>query len=294
MYIQQTSALALMVFVNAYTLAEAQICSTLLNSPRVSARQLYLATEREALLESDPTERNRPKSLRLSYIVPSHSYASGVVIVKTRHRIEGQPKNSDPTINLRRLEYKSSCRQAPAAAQKSEWSSDTEAERYINYHSKGWPDTTTEASRRLDHLHADLGHRPRRNLSEFNDRCAATSDWDIAPHFLFEDDLEARRVFSWTESISSRIGVASATTKSPSFAAPPAYTDYHKLATLVLPYQKRSSELSCISFSVPVPSKSLETHVVILDADDARWPRENVQITDPQRRWSLRWTHNPR
>jgi hypothetical protein len=266
-------------------------CNGLFRQNGISARQLYLSGQ--AVPDAGYFPRARRPRIDLAYIIPAHAYTSGVLIVKYRHRL-GSSQNARPTIALHRDSYKSPCVEK-RDRQLSEYNETSEAQRYVNYHKYKFPEARSVPEQaRLYNFHADIGNRPARDSAhrssflESDRRCASTDDNDIAAQFLFEVSQSARQErASGQEWLEARGALTVAAARSEAYAAPGAYSEYHNLTAWVLPYRKSAAQLSCMAFSVSVPGNATQTELMIIDADDARNPRD--YSTDPQRAWTFEW-----
>jgi len=261
-------------------------CNDILRTSNLEPRALYNLSSGSGFPNSTNTLQHA-SHLNLAYVIPGHPYNSGAVIIKFRHQVVTSKPDTNPKISLHRDRYKIPCVQKHDA-DVSEFAGDSDTQRYIAYHRYGLPDNRpSELS--LDRLHADIGNRPSRSWYESNQRCASTSDWDIAPQFLFEESYAERQSPGLISYFRYRVNSAYETAgDGNAYAAPPSYSSYRGLTVNVKPYRKPANSLSCISFGVDVPANATKTDVMIIDADDARYPRVNLLI-DPQRTWSFSW-----
>jgi hypothetical protein len=266
-------------------------CNGLFRQNGISARQLYLGGQ--AVPDAAFSPRTRRPRIDLAYIIPAHAYTSGVLIIKYKHRL-GSSLNARPTVALHRDSYKSPCVEK-RDRQISEYNETSEVQRYLNYHKYKFPEARSVPEQaRLYNFHADIGNRPARDPAhrssywESDGRCASTDDNDIAAQFLFEVSQSARQErASGQEWFEARAALTVAATRSEAYAAPGSYTEYHNLTAWVLPYRKSAGQLSCMAFSVSVPGNATQTELMIIDADDARNPRD--YSIDPQRTWTFEW-----
>jgi hypothetical protein len=265
-------------------------CNALLQKRDVAPRRLYrLGVE---LSEEVLNPIKRSTALNLSYIVPPHHFGSGVLIIKSRHRIlarENVPLTASPAISLKRDAYSATCANKRNFDGRP-WEDSAEVERYRNYHHLGFPDDG------LDRVHADLGDRPARSWFAYGDRCASTSDSNIRPQFLFEDGISDRQPIGFGEfvvaqgkkavqSVRSNTAIAG-TPYTPPDSLPQVYVQYRSLAVHVVPYRKTPDQVSCIPFSVgAIPGGVDQTDVLIIDADDV----ESGLMVDPQKIWRFQW-----
>lgn len=261
--------------------ASAQTCNGVWSVPGIGGRQLYL---QRSLVPQTGLELRRRPTLQFSYIVPGHLYTSGAVVVKAVHSITTNQPNANPSIAIRRESYKSPCKAGDILT--PERSDKIEAKRYRNFHRYRRPDQN------IGVLHADLGNRPANYWAASNDRCASTSDWDIAPHFLFEESLADRQPIGARDYVVGRFRTFG-NAVNPSAVAnellPDEYSKFHNHTVFVLPYRKSAQQMHCVSFEVAVPRNTAVSRIMIIDADDARWPRSNPEVDDPQRVWPIRW-----
>jgi hypothetical protein len=254
-----------------------------------SARSLFLSS-RTGYVPYNQTPATRASQLSLVYVTPSTSYTSGVVIIKLRHVVASVQSLSNPNIRLHRDSYRSPCsrkRGQPAVSEFGDGSdlprySDTQ--QYIAYHRYGRPNSN------IDRLHADIGNRPDRDWTDIlslNNRCASTSDWDIAPQFLFDENPTDRMPLPRSVLPGSHVSATYEATSLSAFAAPTAYSSYQGLEVQVVPYRRDANKSVCIRFPVDrIPGNASRTDVMILDADDARYP---TQLLEPQTTWSINW-----
>jgi hypothetical protein len=256
-------------------------CASLLRTDGVAPRQLY-ALPAGALLEQEKSLKRQ--SLSLAYIIPAHAYSSGVVILKVRHRVISTtpPPDANPKIAMSRTAYRTPCAGQPEAEMPG-FSYSPDVAQYRSYHLYSQPDA------QMDRVHAALGNRPKGWWGERDNRCVSTSSWDIRPQLLFEDNSE-RRVIGFGDYASNRVATALRSTNvSPTaVAAPVAYSDYRDLAVRIIPYRKAPDQPFCVNISVdPGPATASWTEVMIIDADDARYPRD--ALADPQKSWRFQW-----
>ncbi len=257
-------------------------CGSLLQTNGVAPRQLYVLPT-GALLEQEKILRRQ--SLSLAYIIPAHAYSSGVVILKVRHHVISSAPHpaANPTIAMSRIAYRTPCFGKPDV-EMPEFPYSPDVAQYRGYHLYNLPDA------QMDRVHADLGNRPKGWSGEGDNRCVSTSSWDIRPQLLFEDNISERRVIGVTEYFGNRFSTAfrSPNVNQTAVAAPSAYSDYRDLAVRIIPYRKAPDQLFCVNLSVgPVPTGTDWTDVMIIDADDARYPRD--PFVDPQRNWRFQW-----
>ena len=225
----------------------------------------------------------RARSISLGYIVPQTGYVTGVLIVKSRHKVVTSSRsNAANTISVERSGYTSPCSKGDVAA----YSHDVDVERYIDYHFYGLRDSEQNRLLNLEFAHADVGPRqiPRAWPLPPRARCLNTRYGTIRVQFLYSDD---RRVAYTLETLSRQYSLFSrAVGPSPAYAAPAAYREYDSLKTIVIPYVKRSAGArSCFAFKLPIPKDTVTTEVMIVDADQAF---ANSGI-DPQQSWTLSW-----
>lgn len=256
-------------------------CSSLVQTHGNSHRQLFLLPS-GAQFETGKSLKRQP--LSLAYIVPPHAYNSGVVILKVRHRVvTTAPPTPSQRILMSRSAYKTPCA-GKVNPDMLETSYSPDIAEYRNYHLYRMPGDE------IDRVHADLGNRPKGWAGDSDNRCVSTSSWDIRPQLLFEDSISERRVIGVGEYFSNRVSssMRAAQTTNTAEAAPIAYTDYRELSVRMIPYRKPPNQPSCVNISVsPVPANANWTDVMIIDADDARYPRD--PFVDPQKSWRVQW-----
>lgn len=254
-------------------------CASLLRTDGVGPRQLYLLPTGSLL---EPEKGLKRQSLSLAYIIPAHAYRSGVVILKVRHHVITKTPSSpaNPPVSMTRGAYRTTCAGQPEPEiPGSSYSPDVA--QYRNYHLYGLPDA------QMDRVHADLGNRPKGWWGENDNRCVSTSSWDIRPQLLFED-ISERRVIGVGEYFGNRVSSSLRATDKPAFAAPAAYSDYRDLAVRIIPYRKAPDQPFCMNIPVDyAPAGTNWTDVMIIDADDARYPRD--PLVDPQKTWRFQW-----
>jgi hypothetical protein len=258
-------------------------CDSLLQASGVASKQLYMLPG-GALVEQEKSLRHQ-SSFSLAYIVPSHAYSSGVVILKVRHHVisTAPPPAANPKISMFRTAYRTPCAEK-ANAEMPEFSYSPDVAQYRSYHYYRLPDA------QMDRVHADLGNRPKGWWGDSDNRCVSTSSWDIRPQLLFEDNISDRQVIAAGEYFGNRVSTAfrSTNVNESAVAAPVAYSDYRDLVVRIIPYRKAPDRLSCVNISVgSVPSGANWTDVMIIDADDARYPRD--PFADPQKSWRFQW-----
>jgi|GEM_PF-3702808 len=263
--------------------AAPKTCTSLLQTQGIGPRQLHLLPT-GTLLEQEKSLK-RQSSLSFGYIVPAHAYSSGVVILKIRHHVvaSAPPAATPQRITMSRSAYRSPCVGKPDREITGAGYS-PDVTQYRNYHLYQLPDAS------MDRVHADLGNRPKGWWGESDNRCVSTSSWDIRPQLLFEDDPSERRVIGVVDYFGNRVSAALQAPKvnDSAVAAPAAYTTYRDLAVQIIPYRKSPDQLFCVSLSVgPVPLNADWTDIMIIDADDARYPRDT--LVDPQSSWRLQW-----
>jgi hypothetical protein len=265
----------------------AATCQGLLRQGGLPQRELILLSN-GAVLGRPSANILRRRGSEFAYIVPSHQFTSGAVVIKTRHLVNSQsPSTStNPRIKLYRDSYQSPCVQKKQADVGS-FENEAEVRRYRYYHRNRLPDPYPLAER-LDRWHADIGNRPASWFIERDDRCASTADWNIRSQFLFEDNLVDRLPIGFFDYFSERVeATVDATRTNRAYGAPPAYSKYEKLAVQIKPYRKTAGGPSCISFSIPeVPRGAVATDIMIFDADDARMA---LPFVDPQSVWRVQW-----
>lgn len=256
-------------------------CSSLLQIPGVAPRQLY-SLPTGALLE--PEKNLRRQSLSLAYIIPAHAYRSGVVILKIRHHVisSAPPPVTSQKISMSRTTYRTPC-VGKADVEMTDFSYSPDVAQYRGYHLYSLPDA------QMDRVHADLGNRPRGWWGEGDNRCVSTSSWDIRPQLLFED-IGERRVIGVGEYYGNRFSMALRAPKinDSAVAAPAVYSEHRDLAVRIIPYRKAQDQPFCVNISVgSAPTGANWTDVMIIDADDARYPRD--PLADPQKSWRFQW-----
>lgn len=257
-------------------------CSSLVQTHGNAHRQLFLLPSGTPL-ETGKSLKRQP--LSLAYIVPPHAYNSGVVILKVRHRVvtTAPPAAAPQRILMSRNAYRTPCAGKPVA-EMLETSYSPDIAEYRNYHLYRMPGDE------IDRVHADLGNRPKGWAGDSDNRCVSTSSWDIRPQLLFEDSISERRVIGVGEYFSNRVSssLRAAQATDTAVAAPVAYADYRELAVRIIPYRKQQNQPSCVNVSVsPVPAGANWTDLMIIDADDARYPRD--PFMDPQKSWRVQW-----
>ena len=256
-------------------------CASLLRTDGVTPRQLYVLPA-SALLEQDKSLKRQ--SLSLAYIIPAHAYSSGVVILKVRHRVitTTPPPDANPKIAMSRTAYRTPCA-GPAG-------SGNAGVLLLARRGAIQKLSSLQPARRPDGSRTRrLGNRPKGWWGERDNRCVSTSSWDIRPQLLFEDNSE-RHVIGFGDYASNRVATAlrSTNVNSTAVAAPVAYSDYRDLAVRIIPYRKAPDQPFCVNISVdPGPATASWTEVMIIDADDARYPRD--PLADPQKSWRFQW-----
>lgn len=270
-----------LVLASTASYSATKTCSSLLRTDGVAPRQLYVLPT-GALLEQEKSLRRQ--SLNLGYIIPAHAYSSGVVILKVRHRVisSAPPPVANPGIAMSRTSYRTPCAGQPDVEMPG-FSYSPDVAQYRGYHLYSLPDA------QMDRVHADLGNRPKGWYGERDNRCVSTSSWDIRPQLLFEDNSE-RRVIGIGEYTGNRVSTAlrSTNVNAPAVAAPIAYSDYRDMAVRIIPYRKAPDQPFCVNISVDSgPAATISTEVMIIDADDARYPRD--LLADPQKSWRFQW-----
>jgi hypothetical protein len=282
-----STACAILGLCHSAGIAADRTCATILAG--AAPRQLFILSGKDTSPQSSQIPMHRVSQLKLAYIIPADVYASGVVIIKLRHYIQSAKPLPNPTISLHRDNYRRPCvgKNYDTPLDQFEGSSDTQ--RYINYHRYGLPDDKPGVVN-LDRLHAELGNRPPRVWYESDSRCASTADWDIAPQFLFEDNFADRQPTGFFGYFGYRVSSTyEAANQETAYAAPLAYSGYQGLAVLVKPFRKPPNSLACVNFTVDhIPNNASQTNVMIIDADDARFPPANP-FQDPQITWSFNW-----
>jgi hypothetical protein len=263
--------------------AAPKTCASLLQTANVGPRQLYMLPS-GALLEQEKSLRHQ-SSLAFAYIVPAHEYNSGVVILKVRHHVltTAPPAVTPQRILMSRPAYRTPC-VGKTDPDMSEAGYSPDVAQYRNYHLYRLPDA------QMDRVHADLGNRPKGWSGENDNRCVSTSSWDIRPQLLFEDSVSERRVIGVVDYFGNRVAAAIQAPKvnDTAVAAPVAYSTYRDLTVRIIPYRKSSDQLQCVNLSVgPVPPSADWTDIMVIDADDARYPRD--PFADPQKSWRLQW-----
>lgn len=257
-------------------------CASLLQMQDIVARQLYVLPSGSPLEPVKSLKRQSPPSL--AYIVPSHAYNSGVVILKVRHHLVAPaPATTPQRITLSRIAYRTPCNGKPDV-QTPEATYEPDVTQYVNYHKYQLPDPL------MDRVHADLGNRPKGWWGESDNRCVSTSSWDIRPQLQFEDSITDRQVIGVVGYFGNRVTTAfqAPQTTGTAVAASPAYSAYRDLAVRVLPYRKSPDRFSCINIPISTaPAGTDWTDVMIIDADDARYPRDT--LLDPQKTWRIQW-----
>lgn len=281
-------SLTAIVTTSAYP-AGALSCPALLRDDSIVPRELFWLSSGKPISDAAINLFKRRSTLHLAYIIPPYVYNSGAVIIKIRHLVKESRKTAvsqNPNITLRRDRYRSPCARAKRPDHK-EFVGSADVRRYRNYHLYRLPDPYP-AEANLNRLHADIGNRPARWFFDSNDRCASTSDWDIRPQFLFEDELADRQPIGLFDYLSGRVQMTYEAQKSSAYAAPAIYTRYRDLAVRVMPYRKTPNAMACISFTTgAIPANAIRTDVMVIDADDARFPRLLSQ--DPQKTWNFQW-----
>jgi hypothetical protein len=258
-------------------------CASLLQTNGIGPRQLYMLPS-GAPLEPERSLKHQ-SSLALAYIVPAHEYSSGVVILKVRHHVLSTtpPAADSQRISMSRPAYRTPCTgKADPDIGGAEY--DPDVAQYRNYHLNQLPDA------QMDRVHADLGNRPKGWWGESDNRCVSTSSWDIRPQLLFEDSISDRQVIGVIGYFGNRVATAIQAPKvnETAVAAPIAYSTYRDLTVRIIPYRKSSDQFACVNLAVgSVPISADWTDIMIIDADDAKYPRE--PFVDPQRSWRLRW-----
>ena len=273
-----SAACAILGLLHSATDAAEIVCSgALVGAP---PRSLFLSTG-NSYIPFDQAPPARASQLSLVFVTPSSTYKSGVVIIKLRHLVESAQPLPNPRIGLHRDRYSSPCTEKRNDPPIAEFPGDTDPQHYIRFHRYGLPDSS------IAPVHADIGNRPARRFYEFDGRCASTADWDIAPQFLFEDNPADRYPLGFTQVLAYRVSSTYEAANQAAFAVPLSYNSYQGLAVQVVPYTKQPNVPACIKFTTGrIPSHASRTDVMVIDADDARFPNPQPE---PQLTATFNW-----
>jgi hypothetical protein len=262
--------------------AEDLNCDRIMARSDVRERGLFVDATHE-IATSESSSWFKRKTLYLAYIIPSQGYTSGALIIKVRHKFSGAERQANPKINISRDDYSTPC-SGKENEEFSDYAATVSTREYRGYHRFGLP-ADDDLGNRLDKLHADIGDRtPLWKRDGEVKRCAATNDPDISLEFLF-GNLSEREPPSIGEQIADQVE-RTREALGASYNAPPEYANYQYLSVHVVPYSKEANKPSCYAFPVDVPEQASETDIMIIDADDARYP---LILHDPQSSWGFRW-----
>jgi len=253
-----SSASALVIAISLPSSAFTKECPGILRLG-VQQRELYQILNGSVRRASEGVDRSQ--SARLAYIVPSHQFTSGAIIVKLQY----SGTRFESKIGLTRDRYQSPCDQTVTY---KKFDAQRDPTQYRSYHKHFAVDQASE-SENFDNFHADVGVRPIPRSGGlgyargWQNDCLRTRSQSVRAQALFEED---RYPATWGEQFTWW----GTSVLAPNAAlAAPVYRQFQKLSTSIIPYTKPASQSLCVEIPLTIPPDTTNVVVSIVDADDA-------------------------
>jgi hypothetical protein len=242
-------------------------CTGLTSAGRISAGDVFALGDKPARLESDAMLSIR-RQLRLAFVLAANTLKNGALIVKSQHADgTGTLVGSPDFVALKRDRHLAAC----TKQNRDPYSHAIPLARYVNYHFY-YADDFTRNDDNLDSFHAEVGLRRQDGWLGSKEACLRTSDRLIRPQFMFDD---RRRAPSVTERAFRVVSDTKRSLETPTLQAAPLMSP--ALSAQIVPFQRNTTDVSCVLATVDVPPRAQLTTISMVDVDDAAAGILNLQ-----------------